>query len=66
MVSRIVVGEFEHNLWNWAPTANYCTTNDIESSIKYKEDNDESNLEKYNKVINWRSFSSFSHEYSQT
>ena len=34
MVSRIVVGEFEHNLWNWAPTADYCTTNDIESSMK--------------------------------
>ena len=34
IVSRIVVGEFEHNLWNWAPTADYCTTNDIESSMK--------------------------------
>ena len=34
IVSRMVVGEFEHNLWNWAPTADYCTTNDIESSMK--------------------------------
>ena len=43
-----------------------CVRTAFTHAVKYKVDKFASNLEKYNKVINWRSFFSFSHGYSWT